>query len=219
LTDTRFNGSQAHQKNTKMDGLPNGRRLEDDVTRIELQAVSGIVLAAIGFWYDDYSPNIGSPLTSRLSSVLNYRVGINRNDTTLKSVFPFEQTPWPGTYNENCNDQLQMQPSAPTGSDLSMNVLRESSTLKIGPPEIMMTATPNPVTNRTTIRYRLSAGANVQIVVNDEQGRTVNVLRNAKQDPGIYSLDWDASKAIKGVYFISILKDGVVKQTLRVLKG
>ncbi|MEJ7661095.1 MAG: DUF4331 family protein [Hymenobacter sp.] len=37
-----------------MDGFPNGRRLEDDVTRIELQAVSGVVLAALGLWYDDY---------------------------------------------------------------------------------------------------------------------------------------------------------------------
>ncbi|MEZ5015142.1 MAG: DUF4331 family protein [Chitinophagales bacterium] len=31
-----------------MDGFPNGRRLEDDVTRIELQADSGIVTAAVG---------------------------------------------------------------------------------------------------------------------------------------------------------------------------
>ena len=30
-----------------MDGFPNGRRLEDDVTRIELQAVGGVVLAAM----------------------------------------------------------------------------------------------------------------------------------------------------------------------------
>ena len=37
-----------------MDGFPNGRRLEDDVTLIELQAVSGVVLAAIGLWYDDF---------------------------------------------------------------------------------------------------------------------------------------------------------------------
>ena len=38
-----------------MDGFPNGRRLEDDVTTIELQAVCGVALAAIGLWYDDYT--------------------------------------------------------------------------------------------------------------------------------------------------------------------
>ena len=43
-----------------MDGFPNGRRLEDDVTRIELQAVSGVVLAAIGLPYDDYGRQFGN---------------------------------------------------------------------------------------------------------------------------------------------------------------
>ena len=46
-----------------MDGFPNGRRLEDDVTRIELQAVSGIVLAAVGLWYDDYTAGSPNPVT------------------------------------------------------------------------------------------------------------------------------------------------------------
>src|ERR1700741_1209799 len=54
LTDPAYNGSPALQFIPNMDGFPNGRRLEDDVTRIELQAVGGIVLAAIGLWYDDY---------------------------------------------------------------------------------------------------------------------------------------------------------------------
>ncbi|HVG41147.1 MAG TPA: DUF4331 domain-containing protein, partial [Chitinophagaceae bacterium] len=56
LTDPRFNTNTNIQNIPNMDGFPNGRRLEDDVTRIELQAVSGIVLAAIGLPYDDYVP-------------------------------------------------------------------------------------------------------------------------------------------------------------------
>ncbi|HYV54199.1 MAG TPA: DUF4331 domain-containing protein, partial [Chitinophagaceae bacterium] len=48
LTDPAYNTSTALQFIPNMDGFPNGRRLEDDVTRIELQAVSGIALAAIG---------------------------------------------------------------------------------------------------------------------------------------------------------------------------
>ncbi|MGB0929741.1 MAG: DUF4331 domain-containing protein, partial [Chitinophagales bacterium] len=54
LLDPRFNDSADLEFIPNMDGFPNGRRLEDDVTRIELQAVSGIVLAAIGLWYDDF---------------------------------------------------------------------------------------------------------------------------------------------------------------------
>ena len=82
-----------------MDGFPNGRRLEDDVTRIELQAVGGIVLAAVGLWYDDYAagnPN-ASPVTNQLLNVLQYSTGVEKNDTTFKAGFPYLQAPWRGT--------------------------------------------------------------------------------------------------------------------------
>jgi hypothetical protein len=55
LTDPAYNTNTSLQFIPNMDGFPNGRRLEDDVTRIELQAVSGVVLAAIGLPYDDYA--------------------------------------------------------------------------------------------------------------------------------------------------------------------
>ena len=78
-----------------MDGFPNGRRLEDDVTTIELQAVSGIALAAIGLWYDDYTVG-GSPVTPWLTNVLQFNAGITQNDTTFQSAFPYVQQPWRG---------------------------------------------------------------------------------------------------------------------------
>jgi len=99
LTDPRFNGSDSLQFIPNMDGFPNGRRLEDDVTRIELQAVGGVALAAIGLWYDDYdyqSPN-ASPVTNYLKNVLQYSTGVEKNDTTFKAAFPYVQTPWRGT--------------------------------------------------------------------------------------------------------------------------
>ena len=79
-----------------MDGFPNGRRLEDDVTRIELQAVAGVALAAIGLWYDDYVPG-GSPVTTQLVNVLSYTTGVNNNDKIFKSSFPYVASPWRGT--------------------------------------------------------------------------------------------------------------------------
>jgi hypothetical protein len=82
-----------------MDGFPNGRRLEDDITRIELQAVGGIVLAAIGLWYDDFdasNPN-ATPVTNQLKNVLQYSTGVETNDTTFKTSFPYVQSPWRGT--------------------------------------------------------------------------------------------------------------------------
>ncbi|HEX8549791.1 MAG TPA: DUF4331 domain-containing protein [Cytophagaceae bacterium] len=97
LTDARFNTTTAIQNIPNMDGFPNGRRLEDDVTRIELQAVGGVVLAAVGLWYDDYDYSKGgSPVTAQLGGVLGYTTGVEKNDAEFKASFPFEATPWSG---------------------------------------------------------------------------------------------------------------------------
>lgn len=96
LTDSRYNKNAKLEFIPNMDGFPNGRRLEDDVTRIELQAVSGLVLAAIGLWYDDYVPG-GSPVTPQLVNVLSYSTGVEYNDTTFRNNFPYVQIPWRGT--------------------------------------------------------------------------------------------------------------------------
>ena len=98
LTDTRFNQNTSLQNIPNMDGFPNGRRLEDDVTTIELQAVSGVVLAAIGLWYDDYNVNTpgANPVTPQLNKVLTFTAGPTSNDTTFRATFPYVQTPWRG---------------------------------------------------------------------------------------------------------------------------
>ena len=98
LTDSRFTAdSTALIFIPNMDGFPNGRRLEDDVTTIELQAVSGVALAAIGLWYDDYTPGTSpSTVTPQLSSVLGFTAGPTKNDTTFQVAFPYVQTPWRG---------------------------------------------------------------------------------------------------------------------------
>ncbi len=97
LTDAKYNGSDSLQFIPNMDGFPNGRRLEDDVTTIELQAVGGVVLAAIGLWYDDFDVETSpSALTPQLLSTLNFNAGITHNDTTFKPCFPYVQTPWRG---------------------------------------------------------------------------------------------------------------------------
>ena len=95
LTDPRFNADASLQWIPNMDGFPNGRRLEDDVTRIELQAVGGVVLAAIGLWFDDYAAP-GSPVTPKLLNNLTFNTGVTANDTTFKAGFPYVQTPWRG---------------------------------------------------------------------------------------------------------------------------
>ncbi len=98
LTVSPFNTTANLEFIPNMDGFPNGRRLEDDVTRIELQAVAGVVLAAVGLWYDDYDPATSpSPVTPQLLNVLSYTTGVEKNDRPFQKTFPYVAMPWSGT--------------------------------------------------------------------------------------------------------------------------
>ncbi|MEP6615919.1 MAG: DUF4331 family protein [Ginsengibacter sp.] len=214
LTDPRFNTTTTLEFIPNMDGFPNGRRLEDDATRIELQAVSGIVLAAIGLWYDDYV--IGSsPLTTDLLNVYTYSTGINQNDTTFKTSFPFVQTPWAGTHICACDNTTQQLRSARP----AMTSFSTTGKLGIAAPEIFATSSPNPVVNNNTLTYKVDAASQVNIMVYDASGKAMKVLVNKKQEAGTYRLQWNAGSLGKGSYFISISKNGAVKQTLPLVKA
>ncbi len=96
LTTAPYNTNASLQLIPNMDGFPNGRRLEDDVVRIELQSVSGFFLAAIGFWYDDFVS--GNPVTQDLLDVLGYTTGIEANSpATFRTTFPYVLPPHSGT--------------------------------------------------------------------------------------------------------------------------
>jgi hypothetical protein len=94
LTNEKYNKTTELQWIPNMDGFPNGRRLEDDVTTIELQAVSGVVLAAVGLFYDDATKE--APVSPALLSVLTFTSGPTKNDVALKTKFPYVQNPWRG---------------------------------------------------------------------------------------------------------------------------
>ena len=99
LTDPAYNADASLQFIPNMDGFPNGRRLEDDVTRIELQAVGGVALAAIGLWMDDYNPTnpSSSPVSNLLVNTLQYSTGVESNDASFRTQFPYVAAPWRGT--------------------------------------------------------------------------------------------------------------------------
>jgi len=113
LTDARYNTTKDIQMIPNMDGFPNGRRLEDDVTTIELQAVGGAVLAAIGLWYDDFIPGTtASPVTPMLGKVLGFKAGPTKNDKAFKTMFPYEAEPWRG-FQGSSYEGKKVDPSIP----------------------------------------------------------------------------------------------------------
>jgi hypothetical protein len=215
LTDPRFNTSTKLQNIPNMDGFPNGRRLEDDVIRIELQTVSGIVLAAVGLPYDDFQPG-GSLATPDLVGVLQYHTGVDKNDVGLRRFFPFEQLPWSGKHNCDCGIS---QEDAKNGVNTSApNTFAETSELGFSAPEIVASSSPNPAVNSNTITYKLDKASNVKIVVLDITGKPLKVLADSKQEAGVHTIDWNASSLVKGTYLISVNKDGLLKQSIRLVK-
>lgn len=219
LTDPNYNGNSNLQFIPNMDGFPNGRRLEDDVTRIELQAVSGIVLAAIGLWYDDFTGT--NPVTQDLLDVLTYSTGVDKNDTTIRKQFPFVQTPWAGTA-ECCGPAIEngetSQPDKPALRMAETPGARNQSILGLTSPEVFVTATPNPVADNNTVRYRINNSAKVTIAVYDAAGKQVKVLVNKQHEPGVYSVQWKTAELGKGSYFVNTIVNGKVLNSIQLVK-
>jgi hypothetical protein len=215
LLDPKYNQTTDIQWIPNMDGFPNGRRLEDDVTRIELQAVGGIVLAVLGLPYDDYTGK--SLVTPDLIKVLRYNTGVYKNDTSFRKSFPYEQLPWSGI-NPTCSCNATMQPEQEEAIPSSAPITNSISGKEISAPRYFMSAYPNPVTTSSTIKYRLATPSSVTIIIYDAKGNQIKVLTNQKQDTGTYSLTWDASGVARGVYFVNAVINGQLQQSVRVTK-
>ena len=199
LTDSRYNASNALQSIPNMDGFPNGRRLEDDVTRIELQAVGGVVLAAIGLWYDDFTPASTTPVTAQLGKVLAFNAGITANDTTFKAAFPYAQTPWSGTTAQRV-------------------ALAQRSSLGLSPNLTVAQAYPNPFVDRTTLRFDLPAKGTMSIVISDMTGRKVATIAKDKSfASGLNELSWQPGRDVAPGQYIATLYNGrTVVQSVRI---
>lgn len=216
LTDPAYNTSTALQFIPNMDGFPNGRRLEDDIVRIELQAVSGIALAAIGLWYDDF--NGTNPLTQDLLDVLTYNAGVTSNDAPIKTSFPYVASPWPGTHNCDCNDGTGRTTNTDKPIGVIPNAKAPQPELSMSSPEMNLAAYPNPSEGRATVKYSVDAPAQVKLVVFDLQGKLIKTLVDKKQQPGVYTVEWDNSNLVNGTYIITALKNGAAKQVVKVVK-
>jgi hypothetical protein len=210
LTDSRFNGTKDLEFIPNMDGFPNGRRLEDDVTTIELQAVGGVVLAAVGLWYDDFVSG-GSPVTQDLLDVLTYVAGPTKNDMPLKGSFPYLATPHRGyDYVKQATFPTSISNNPPFG--LGVGAPRSFSLLQ---------NYPNPFNPETAIEYDLKQNSQVKISIYNTLGQKVATLYEGQQVAGKHRLVWDGrnDKGIRlatGTYMYRMEADGAT-QTKKML--
>jgi hypothetical protein len=202
LTDSRYNTSAALEFIPNMDGFPNGRRLEDDVTRIELQAVSGVALAAVGLFYDDYMIG-GNPVTQQLVNVLSYTTGIETNDTSFRSAFPYVQLPWSGY--DLC-----------TGGFV-LTAINPGPGLNVGAPQLIMEGFPNPASDQVTIRYRVNSKTKVSMKVYDGKGRIVaSPLNNINRDSGTFDYKLNTTTYSPGIYYVTLLNNNETVQSAKI---
>ncbi len=216
LTDPTFvaNGT-ALDTIPNMDGFPNGRRLEDDVTRIELQAVSGVALAAIGLWYDDYD-TASSPVTAALGGVLGYSTGVDSNDVAFRSSFPYVQTPWKGNANNLGKAIAYAQPAilAPSANcDTTTDIVTYTNE------QITASVYPNPALNNTTLSYSLNEEGKVSVRLFDVQGKVItDLITNRLTTAGEHQLVIKTDNIAKGAFYAKLTIETTAGKAVKVLK-
>ena len=216
LTDPAYNTSTAVQWIPNMDGFPNGRRLEDDVVRIELQAVSGIVLAAVGLWYDDWE--IGkSPLTPKLLKVLGYTTGVEKNEKLFKTAFPYMANPHSGY--GSCGGTAAGRTYAADDLKGMNDPSVASAKLNMGSPSAIAKLGQNPFQTETTIAYHIAENAHVSVLIYDMSGKIVKVLENQDLRAGNYQVTWNAADLPSASYIARIMLDGKTVQSLKLMKS
>lgn len=208
LTNPAYNQNTDIQAIPNMDGFPNGRRLEDDVTRIELQAVSGAVLAAIGLWYDDYTVGGANPVTPDLLGVLTYSTGVEVNDVAFNTTFPYLAMPQSGT--GACGGTLvtSTNDGFPGGGALGFSQK-----------PVLMKNYPNPFSAQTTFTFQVNRATKINLRIFDLQGKFVSEVYQGYRPEGEFTYDWNAAGLPPGMYFAYLYNgNGQLLQTGKLLK-
>jgi len=76
---------------------------------------------------------------------------------------------------------------------------------------------PNPFNPTTIIKYQIINTKEVRLVVYDIQGKLMTELVNQRQNAGTYEVDWNGSGYSTGIYFYSLIVDGEVIDTKKMV--
>lgn len=206
LTDPAYNTTTDLQFIPNMDGFPNGRRLEDDVTRIELQAVAGVALAAIGLWYDDYSAG-GSPVTPQLLGVLGYTTGVEKNDASFGVEFPYVAMPWSG--DGDCSGKIISGVKGPGNGGIT----------GLGTKGILVSNYPNPIKDQTTFNIKLIEADQIRAELVNQNGATIQDLFTQFLPQGESKIQLNLNQILAGEYIVLFhsQKYGMI-QTHKIIK-
>ncbi len=201
LTAAPFNTNRNLEAIPHMDGFPNGRRLEDDVTTIELQAVGGLVLAAVGLGFDDATSGAYADLASaQLVKELTYNAGPTANDLPILTTFPYEPAPHRGY------DYVKRLTS---GSPLIVAVKEDPiGGLASAPLGSIVSVYPNPSSAAVNVEYVVTKTSAVRVVAYNVQGKMLGVVADQQVLAGRHTIQWETSTLPNGAYLLGLEVNG-----------
>lgn len=87
-----------------------------------------------------------------------------------------------------------------------------------GPGREKLHIQPNPFNERTTVYYALDNGGRAQLMANSADGKELRVLHEANLEKGNYQYEWNTAGMAAGIYYVTLLVDGVpmVKKAVKV---
>ncbi|HOO67992.1 MAG TPA: T9SS type A sorting domain-containing protein, partial [Bacilli bacterium] len=78
---------------------------------------------------------------------------------------------------------------------------------------------PNPFNPVTTIKYKLSKASNLDINLYNIKGEKIKTIYDGYKEEGIYSIVFDGTKLISGLYFVKIkTKDSIIVEKCLLIK-
>jgi hypothetical protein len=193
-------------------GFPNGRRLADDVTDIELRAVAGVLVT--GF---NIAPN------NRLGD------GVDFNDRTFLKEFPYVARPFDPVAHSHHRTEPASGPgpaaehlaAGQAGGESTIIVESEDSIEGADEDSPLQIQSQQPA-KRALLRYTLARDAAVTLRIFDVQGRTVKTLVDERNQAGAIDVQWDGSDefgsfAGNGVFFARYSVDGKLVNTKKLV--
>lgn len=72
---------------------------------------------------------------------------------------------------------------------------------------------PNPFNPSTIIRFEIPVFSSVKLTISDITGKTISTLTDKKLNAGNYEAEFNADGLSGGIYFYSLIADGLIKET------
>jgi hypothetical protein len=165
-----------------------------------------------------YSGSSSNPLINNNNIYNNTNYGVYNADGSLTINAennwwgdisgPYDPTDGSPDYNpDGKGDRVSDYVSYRSWRNQTMVGIEEDTTKYIAAPEVfsLLQNYPNPFNPVTSIKYSLLKASEVSIIIYNVAGQEVATLCKKFQNPGWYSVNWDASSVGSGVYFYRIV--------------